>query len=511
MLVEIIGFVVETMSAPSYKNMVSVEENEQGAAMVNIKSKDDDPLIPTKAHKDGENHIDNDRQLNHKCKSYLIIIILIFIIIGIGIGIIVYILNETDENDDHWKFDRYLIVISLDGFRADYLDNKNISTPNLDLLAQTGVHIKRLIPVYPSLTFPNHYTIATGLYPGDHGIVSNSFYDPELDEIFFMSSKDETGKWYRGEPIWNTHRIKENKDNNKYNDFKSGVVYWVGSDHNASGHGYPEWYLDYNISFPFKKRINTILDLLKDGSYRLIMGYLEQPDKYGHDFGPDSNQVVDIINIVDNYIGDLINGIKNIDEKLYQKTDIIILSDHGMTNVSNKSLIHIDSSIDFNLSDTNNFILDSVSSNLFIKRTDESNFTINEIKDGLKNILYPIDLCDIYDQSDIPFIEYSNNGYNDRVPDIIVIPSNGYQFILDDIPISDQYSLNLKGNHGFNNSWIPMSSLFVASGPSFKSGYIKNYTHNIHLYELFCYLMDEMVPSPNNGSFEQIRDILIDF
>ena len=133
-----------------------------------------------------------------------------------------------------------------------------------------------------------------------------------------------------------------------------------------------------------------------------------------------------------------------------------------------------------------------------------------EIKSGLRNILYSDGLADIYiyDQYDIPF-KYSN-GYNDRIPDIMVLGPVGYQFIFDDKNISSQYWLNLKGNHGFNNSDIDMSALFVASGPSFKSGYIKDQIDNIHLYELFCYLMDEMIPSPNNGSLQEIADILID-
>ena len=484
-----------------------MEKGDIVAPMVSIKSKDNDPLITNTDDTEKRQEHFGQEQYTNKRKMYIIIISLI-VIIAISIIITLIIVLEpfsSSSSSSSIEFDRYLIIISLDGFRSDYFDNPNISSPNIHEIAKNGVHIKRLIPVYPSLTFPNHYSIATGLYPGDHGIVSNSFWDPVLNEQFFMWTNDNKGKWFRGEPIWNTHRTPQNINN--YSHYKSGTIFWVGSDHNCSGNGYPEYYLNYNQSYPFKQRVDDILSLLRDGSYRLIMGYFEQPDKYGHEYGPNSVQVANAIKEVDDYIGILINGIKDISEELYNKTDIVIVSDHGMTDVSMQSLIHINYTSHFNLSDTENFRFDAQSSNLFIKLTEHSNWNINDTKYALQDIIYPFELVQIYDRDDLPF-DYIN-GYNDRVPDIFVMGPIGYQFIFDNINITQQTWLNLKGNHGYNNTNIDMSALFVAQGPSFKSNYTKDMTQNIHLYELFCYLMDGMTPSPNNGSLLQIQDILL--
>ena len=127
----------------------------------------------------------------------LVGVILLAIIAIIVVALDIFPSLSSDQSAES-TFDRYLIVISLDGFRWSYFNNSNISTPNLHKIAENGGHINRLIPVYPSLTFPNHYTIATGLYPGDHGIVSNSFWDPVLQKQFYMNTNDRIGEFYRG-------------------------------------------------------------------------------------------------------------------------------------------------------------------------------------------------------------------------------------------------------------------------------------------------------------------------
>eukprot|EP01084_Bolivina_argentea_P119051 211139_1 len=468
------------------------------------RSKDKDPLLTFQST--ASNDFDYTGKLITSNKKWLILLCVVVITLVIVSIILLVVLDPFSSSESTtFKYNKYLIVISLDGFRSEYFENPNISSPNIHQIAENGVHIKRLIPVFPSLTFPNHYTLATGLFPGDHGIVSNSFWDPILQKPFSMSTTDRIGEWYKGEPIWLTHRMEQNIDT--VCDYKTATIFWVGSDQNCSGKGYPDYYLNYNYSYPFKKRIDNILQLLQNGEYKLIMSYFEQPDSNGHSYGPNSIQVKQSIEEVDTLIGYLINGIKDISIDLYEKTDIIITSDHGMTDIYNESIIHINDTGDFNLSDTNNFRIDLKTVGLFIRIVDGSVFTVEDVMDRLSNgIIYPLDLVQIFNKETIPF-EYKN-GFNNRIPDVFVTIPIGYQFKFDNINVTRQNWLNIKGNHGYNNTELDMSALFVAQGPSFKTNYTKDTIENIHLYELFCYLMD-MEPSANNGSIMEIKDVLV--
>lgn len=231
----------------------------------------------------------------------------ILVIVGFIIITVYYYTQWDATQDDKGSVscrDRFLVVISLDGFRAltftdeEFRSRYNITTPNLDKLMSNGVHIKRINPVYPSLTFPNHYTMVTGLYPGYHGIVSNAFFDPmygyNYNESFQMSINDDKGEWYKGEPIWQT--MKSIKNQKKY-DFKSATIFWVGSDQNCSGNGYPDFYLKFNNSLKYKRRCDIGVDLLQNGSYRLIMMYFNNPDHIEHLYGPNSEMVLISIHI----------------------------------------------------------------------------------------------------------------------------------------------------------------------------------------------------------------------
>src|SRR6266850_4625922 len=99
--------------------------------------------------------------------------------------------------------ERILILVSLDAFRWDYLQKYHPT--NLNRLALEGVHAKKLIPMFPSMTFPNHHTIVTGLRPEHHGIIHNNFYDPVTKETFAFNKTELQGsQWWGGEPVWAT-------------------------------------------------------------------------------------------------------------------------------------------------------------------------------------------------------------------------------------------------------------------------------------------------------------------
>ena len=102
----------------------------------------------------------------------------------------------------------YVILVSFDGFRHDYVEQ--IDAPNFKALMKKGAYAEALIPSFPSKTFPNHYSIVTGLYPGNHGLVDNSFYDPKRNELFELKNRQRATDpyYFGGTPLWQLARRK---------------------------------------------------------------------------------------------------------------------------------------------------------------------------------------------------------------------------------------------------------------------------------------------------------------
>ena len=185
---------------------------------------------------------------------------------------------------------------------------------------------------YVTLTFPNHYTIATGLYEENHGIVSNQMYDPVFDETFDSTPQQlsETRWWnngtnsWKGEPIWLT--------NQRRSDHHSGVYFWTGSEAAIRGQ-HAKYYMHYNKSVPYTKRIDTVVSwfLEKQQPINLGMLYFEDPDLIGHQAGPDSLEIIERIIELDEILGYIINSLKEIG--LFADMNLIVTSDHGMAEL----------------------------------------------------------------------------------------------------------------------------------------------------------------------------------
>ena len=483
-------------------------------------------IDPTKDDTNDDNNVSrNNESIYHK-SIFWVGIVIVIIIFGLIIALLVHFIRSNDKNNEQvstWTDidtcvnDRYLILISFDGFQWGYYFNQtwkqkyNVTTPYMDLLVNNGTYVKNVIPVFPTYTFPSHVSMATGLYPGDHGIIANSFYDKILDERFAPSTSDKTGKWYQGIPIWQTMKSEENKA--KFNNLgltykdKSAAIFWVGTDHNMSGNGYPDFWMSYDGSFPFETRIDTVIELLNTTEYRLLITYFNQPDKSGHIYGPDSIQVANSVMEMDDLLGRLINGIQSLGNNMWDKTDIMIVSDHGMTQVNTENNIIIKKSLEFDLwNDDDNFIIVQTASNLMFSLTNNSTYTINEAIELLKNHTQPKDKYQVWSKHTIPY-EYKTS-YHDRIPDIIASADLGYLFRFDNISLNDQRWLTQKGTHGYNNSEYDMRSLFIGYGPSFKNGYTQETAKSLDYYELMCQLLCGLIPSPNNGSITSIKDVL---
>ena len=229
-----------------------------------------------------------------------------------------------------------LIVVSLDGFRWDYLNivkSKGIQTPNFEKLIQEGVSVKGgLKNVYITKTFPNHYTIVTGRFEENHGMVANSFFDPLFNEPFSLSYKDNKDKkWWDGEsgtpvmPIWKVNELCGCHDKCEC-DRKSGTVFWPGSEADEL---HATYFLKYNESLPFKDRVNILIKwFTQKDPINLGFLYFNEPDTIGHKYGPFSNEVAEMISQIDTYLGYLLSQLEH--HGLLESSDLIITSDHGM-------------------------------------------------------------------------------------------------------------------------------------------------------------------------------------
>jgi len=230
-----------------------------------------------------------------------------------------------------------VLLISLDAFRWDYCARHPEETTHLRALASAGVSAAWLIPVYPSNTFPNHYSIATGLYPAHHGIINNDFFDPKLGELFHYS-RPESGRdprWWQGEPIWATAE-KQGKH--------AAAYFWPGSEAPIGGVR-PTYWKPYDYSVPFERRLEDVVGWLKrPPSERpdLIAFYLEETNSAGHNFGPESVETISAIRLLDEHVGQMLDRLAA--ERI--PVNVIVVSDHGMTPVSPERILFLDDYID---------------------------------------------------------------------------------------------------------------------------------------------------------------------
>lgn len=214
----------------------------------------------------------------------------------------------------------YLILISIDGFRHDY--QERFPTPALDRIARRGVRAEAMQPVWPTLTFPNHYSIATGLYPAAHGIVANEFADEQRQHWYRYKDRDtvQDGRWYRGVPLW----VAAERAG-----MHSAAFYFVGTEAPVAGISLSHW-RTFDASVPGETRIRQALDWLKlpvGERPQVIALYFEQVDEASHRYGPGSAESIAAIARVDGWIGELLDGIEK--SGLREQLHIVVVSDHG--------------------------------------------------------------------------------------------------------------------------------------------------------------------------------------
>jgi alkaline phosphatase D len=374
-----------------------------------------------------------------------------------------------------------VIVISLDGFRWDYPDKTHL--PVFDSLQRVGVRAESLKPAFPSLTFPNHYTMATGLYPDHHGIVANKFYDPETDRHYRIGDRTavEDAGFYGGEPIWVTAE-------------KQGVTtasyYWVGSEAPIKGI-HPTYWKKYAEKVPFQARVDTVIQWLKlpEGKRPgLVMFYYHEPDGTGHQHGPDSKDLLNVIKVLDHELGFFLRKLKSL--PCGDQINLIVSSDHGMQPTGNDHVITLTDYIE-----TSWFDQIEGSNPVFL-------FDINDrYEDKAISKLRNIPHTAAYRHGEVP--SRLNYGNNPRTLDMILVADSGWT-----IRHHPEYPVS-KGAHGYDPDNKNMHAIFFAAGPAFKEGFRCGSFENVDLYPLIAHLLG-IVPASMDGQFDRVIEILKD-
>uniref|UniRef100_A0A8C8MIV1 SMB domain-containing protein n=1 Tax=Oncorhynchus tshawytscha TaxID=74940 RepID=A0A8C8MIV1_ONCTS len=378
-----------------------------------------------------------------------------------------------------------LILVSMDGFRAGYLKAYGSLLPVINKLRNCGTTTPYMRPAYPTKTFPNHYTIVTGLYPESHGIVDNKMYDVTRNASFSLKVAEKfNAKWYQGEPVWLTAM---------YNKLKSATFFWPGADVAINGR-FPDF---YKMNIPFEERISTIFQWLnlpqgeRPDFYTL---YLEEPDSAGHRYGPMSSQVIEALLNVDRLLGFLMDGLKQ--KNLHHCVNLVLLSDHGMEEASCKKAAFVNSYQD-NVDDFT--VVQGPAARIRPKRVPEDFYSFDY--EGLvKNLS-----CRIPDQPMRPYLKehlpkrmhFANNV---RIERAHLYMKPGWQAAL--YVKIQRYILFC-----FSLSFSEVYTIFIGYGPRLK--YKTNVApfENIEVYNLLCDLLD-ISPAPNNGTHGSLNHLL---
>ncbi|XP_037549053.1 venom phosphodiesterase 1 [Nematolebias whitei] len=381
-----------------------------------------------------------------------------------------------------------LILVSLDGLRAEYLQSWSTLVPVLDKLRKCGTSVPFMQAAFPSKTFPNHYTIVTGLYPESNGLIDNNMYDPVFNASFSLSSPEKNNPaWYLGQPVWHTAR---------YQGLKSGTFFWPGSDVKIN-ESFPNIYKPYDGKVPFEERVFTVLKWLqlpdneRPDFYTL---YLEEPDKSGHSFGPVSGGVISSIQAVDKIMGQLMNGLKQID--LHRCLNIIIVADHGMeeTSCDRKEVM------EELVGDTNNYV---VTEGPFgrIRAKNENTILDSERLVSKMSCKKPDQKIKPYLKANLP--KRLHFASSRRIEDVNVLVETKWLF--ERAPGSLTFCSG--GNHGYDNDVESMHAMFLSYGPKFHQKTTIEPFSNIELYNLMCDVL-EISPVDNNGTHGSMNHIL---
>ncbi|XP_063773377.1 ectonucleotide pyrophosphatase/phosphodiesterase family member 3 isoform X2 [Pseudophryne corroboree] len=383
-----------------------------------------------------------------------------------------------------------VILFSLDGFRAEYLQTWGDLMPNIKQLQTCGTHSKYMRSVYPTKTFPNHYTIVTGLFPESNGIIDNNMYDYNTNKMFSLSGNEKFNEtWWHGQPLWLTAM---------YQGLKAGTFFWPGSDVPING-SYPTYYKLYDGSVVYEKRIQNILqwlDLPKNERPDFYTLYIEEPDSSGHSFGPESGGVIRSLLLADRTVGMLMDGLKQ--RNLHNCVNMLLVADHGMEKTYCEQLEYM---TDYFPSIASFYIYDGPAARVRA-RTVPQNYITFDSEGVVKNLT-----CRKTGQHFKPYMKYDlpkrfHYANHIRIDKVHIYVDNQWLFVRD-----NTYTFCGGGNHGYDNGFKSMEAIFIGHGPGFKKQTEVESFDNFELYNLMCDLL-KIQPAPNNGTHGSLNHLL---
>jgi predicted AlkP superfamily pyrophosphatase or phosphodiesterase len=374
------------------------------------------------------------------------------------------IVTEHGPNASQQISKHYVVLVSLDGFRYDYA--KLYHAEHLMALAAKGASAPEgMIPSFPSVTFANHYTIVTGLYPEHHGIVGNSFYDPLRDQTYSYNKAETVtdGSWYAGTPLWS---LAEQQG------MRSACYFWPGSEAEIQGER-PTYYLKFDGKVANQQRVKQVLDWLKLKPERrphFLTVYFSDADHAGHEFGPRSPEVSDAVHELDEIIGNLADGI----DRLKLPVDLIVLADHGMAEYQGEflNLSRFDPDVRAHTRRVGSFTV-------YPKSEVEAQSIFEALHAKSEKFI-------VYRRADVP--AYLHYNANPRSGDPIIVETGPYPMGFADI--GDEPFTPRGGNHGYDPRHVPeMKATFIAVGPDIKQSVRLAPFENVNVYPLIAHIL----------------------
>ena len=383
--------------------------------------------------------------------------------------------------------DQHVVLISLDGFRHDYIEHHQAS--ELARIARQGVRAKRLTPVFPANTFPNHLSLITGLLPANHGVVNNEFLDKQRPQgsgyaRYHMGKGYKDSSWLQGVPLWTLAELQGNK---------AASYFWPEADARFFGTT-PTYHYHYSKHADYQQRIDQIISWLRlpaAARPQFIAGYFSLVDTIGHDFGPDSVETFQAVQTIDALMGQLYDRL----QQLPIDVNLVVVSDHGMLNVQNEDSINIAA---LNLSATDFSWVNEGSQLHIYARPDTPASRIDNLQQQLRKQAHSrFQVLDRRLRQRYAMQAVSRSG------DILLQAAAGRRFV------DAQGDKVSPGGHGYLPEHPDMGALFIASGPAFKTGKHLPAVHNLEVYPALAQIMGLTLIAPIDGKLEGLAQGLV--
>lgn len=376
----------------------------------------------------------------------------------------------------------YVVLVSFDGFAWDLMEKH--SAPNFERVAAEGVRAERMIPTFPTKTFPAHYSIATGMYAETHGLVGNRFWDPDKQAYYSISDRAvvEDGSWYRGEPIWVTAERQG---------MVSASFFFVGSEADVGGVR-PSYWRRFDASIPHEERVDGVLnwlDMPEEVRPHMITLYFEDIDAIAHSYPLDSPETGQAVARVDASLGRLLDGLDGLEHggDVY----VVLVSDHGMmaAPASKVDILDMELFPGVRLIDTGPY------SSLFIDEGGPARGP--RVRDSIAALM---PLNDVWLREDVP--ERLRYSADPRIGDIVISAAPERRIGSANRTPRDTYT------HGWDNAVPEMAAIFIARGPGIAAGQTIPAFESVHVYPLLAHVLG-LTPNPAiDGDLSVLRPIL---